>query len=205
MHFNLQWLILYASGLFFRNGSGSWISSSFKKTDKKNSRHWVTCKLQRTRHLFEWEGFPHQRGTNIQIKSCNFRSCCKKSWKSTRDVKRSRRKKQEVMISDWLDLCEGLTWSFSKLLINGALGPLTQKATFDWFSSAAHATTTQSQSKSSTISQMIEYERHSLKLVPKPAVTFQTNAVWLEETLVRFIRFCFNNPWKDSRLFSTDQ
>lgn len=30
-----------------------------------------------------------------------------------------------------------------------------------------------------TTYQMIEYERHNMKLVPKPAVTFQTNAVWL--------------------------
>lgn len=33
------WLILNVSGFFFRNGSGSWISSYFKK---KKQRHWAT-------------------------------------------------------------------------------------------------------------------------------------------------------------------
>lgn len=186
MHYNLQWLILYASGLFFRNGSGSWISSSFKKTDKKNSRLWVACWKNYRGHCI----CPNKKVFHIeegQIDKSNLAASKVAAWshEKAQGMWSEAEKKQEVMISDWLNLCEGLTRSFSKRIINGALGSLTQKVTFDWFSSAAH--TTHSQSKSSTISQMIEYERHSTKLVPKPAVTFQTNAVWLEETLVRFI------------------
>lgn len=163
-------------------GAAHGFPQALKKNRQKNSRHWVT-----------WVGKTPENTASVQMRRLSTPKRDKytnrilqlpklqhevmKKHKG-REVKR--KKKQEVMISDWVNLCEGLTQSFSKLIINGALGSLTQKATFDWFSSAAHTATTHSQSKSSTISQLIKYERHSTKLVPKPAVTFQTNAVWLE-------------------------
>lgn len=51
------------------------------------------------------------------------------------EVVKKRNKKQDV----WeFNLLDGFKQSFSKLSVNGALGTLPQKATFDCFSSAAH-------------------------------------------------------------------
>lgn len=93
VHYNLQWLILYASGLFYRNGSGSWIPQALKKkTDKKklDIEQWLLEKLQRTftTSVQMRRFFTLYTGTHTQIKSCSFQSCCMKSWKSTRDMKR---------------------------------------------------------------------------------------------------------------------
>lgn len=136
------------------------------KTYKKAKNKQRTLRNQcRKKNLSKWEGCQQKRWAHLQIKSCNFRSSCVKAWKHTRDVKWRRRGTKT-----------GLAQSFSKLIINGALGsPVTKsrvwlvfiRCTKQQFIHHRHHPPL-------TTRQMTEYEGHSTKLVPKPTVTFQT-------------------------------